>query len=266
MAGRLERRWRGGPFRMLDPPDLPDKPDFPRPPLILGIGIVAGLLFGLGAAFVAESMDPTVRDAADLRNLQGHKTPRLHSQHPAARRDRMRSANPSGTPDSAPSGPPQHPARSPSATRFAEPATPVPILSCWKGATRRRVRSSACSRPVSGLRTRERPEVPCRDQCPSGGRQEHRRRRLRRRPVERAWSKGPPARSRPAPAVPHESVAPAPVRGLCEYLNSSSQNSPVRASSLRVSPLLYPALPQLSALRPSDRAQWMRSFARQRPL
>ena len=58
---------------MLDPADLPDKPDFPRPPLILGIGMVAGLLFGLGAAFVAELMDPTVRDAADLRNLQGHK-------------------------------------------------------------------------------------------------------------------------------------------------------------------------------------------------
>ena len=28
MAGRLERRWRGGRFRMLDPADLPDKPDF----------------------------------------------------------------------------------------------------------------------------------------------------------------------------------------------------------------------------------------------
>ena len=70
MAGRLERRWRGDRFRMLDPADLPEKPYFPKPSLILGLGALFGLVLGLGAAVVAEFLDPTVKDLADLRNLR----------------------------------------------------------------------------------------------------------------------------------------------------------------------------------------------------
>jgi polysaccharide chain length determinant protein (PEP-CTERM system associated) len=71
MAGRLERRWRGDRFRILDPADLPEKPYFPPRMLVLGIGFLAGLFLGIGAAVVAEFLDPTVKDVADLRTLQG---------------------------------------------------------------------------------------------------------------------------------------------------------------------------------------------------
>jgi polysaccharide chain length determinant protein (PEP-CTERM system associated) len=70
MAGRLERRWRGDRFRVLDPADLPEKPYFPKPSLILGLGVLCGLMLGLGAALVAEHLDPTVKDVADLHNLR----------------------------------------------------------------------------------------------------------------------------------------------------------------------------------------------------
>jgi uncharacterized protein involved in exopolysaccharide biosynthesis len=70
MAGRLEQRWKGDRFRMLDPPNLPEKPHSPSAPLILGLGAVLGLLVGLGAAVAAESLDPTVRDSRDLATVQ----------------------------------------------------------------------------------------------------------------------------------------------------------------------------------------------------
>ncbi len=70
MAGRLERRWRGDRFRVLDPADLPESPYFPRPSLILALGALSGLVLGLGAALVAEYLDPTVKDVADLQNLR----------------------------------------------------------------------------------------------------------------------------------------------------------------------------------------------------
>jgi polysaccharide biosynthesis transport protein len=54
MSGRLEKRWKGERFRMLDPASLPEKPVFPKPTLFLGLGAVLGLCVGLGAALMAE--------------------------------------------------------------------------------------------------------------------------------------------------------------------------------------------------------------------
>jgi polysaccharide chain length determinant protein (PEP-CTERM system associated) len=69
MAGRLEQRWKGDRFRMLDPASLPEKPYSPRPFLILAAGLFLGLVAGLGVSIVAEYLDPTVKDAEDLQSL-----------------------------------------------------------------------------------------------------------------------------------------------------------------------------------------------------
>lgn len=67
MAGRLERRWKGDRFRVLDPAHLPEKPDSPKPLRILGFGVLLGLALGLAASLVAELLDPTVKDAEQLQ-------------------------------------------------------------------------------------------------------------------------------------------------------------------------------------------------------
>jgi polysaccharide chain length determinant protein (PEP-CTERM system associated) len=72
MSGRLEQRWKGERFRVLDPASLPEKPVFPKPPLFLGLGAIVGLAIGLGASLVAEYLDPTVKDSEVLQALQGY--------------------------------------------------------------------------------------------------------------------------------------------------------------------------------------------------
>ena len=69
MAGRLERRWKGDRFRVLDPAHLPEKPDSPKPVRILGFGFVLGLLVGLATSLAAELPDHTVKDAEQLESI-----------------------------------------------------------------------------------------------------------------------------------------------------------------------------------------------------
>jgi uncharacterized protein involved in exopolysaccharide biosynthesis len=69
MAGRLEQRWKGARFRMLDPAHLPEKPDFPKPWIVLGLGVFLGFLSGLGASVAAELLDPTVKDVEGLQRI-----------------------------------------------------------------------------------------------------------------------------------------------------------------------------------------------------
>jgi polysaccharide chain length determinant protein (PEP-CTERM system associated) len=70
MAGRLERRWKGDRFRVLDPASLPEKPYFPKPWLVIGLGIALGLFVGLGVSMLAEYFDATIRDSQDLEAAQ----------------------------------------------------------------------------------------------------------------------------------------------------------------------------------------------------
>ena len=72
MAGRLERRWKSDRFRVLDPASLPEKPYFPKPLIFVGLGVVLGLFAGLGAALIAEYVDPSVKDAQQLEALQAY--------------------------------------------------------------------------------------------------------------------------------------------------------------------------------------------------
>ena len=82
MAGRLEQRWRGDRFRILDPANLAEAPFAPKPRLILGLGVLFGLFAGLGVSVVAEYLDQTVKDADDLRALQAFPVLASIPHHP----------------------------------------------------------------------------------------------------------------------------------------------------------------------------------------
>jgi len=69
MAGRLEQRWKGERFRVLDPANLPERPEFPKPVPILVLGALLGMCAGVGAALVAEYLDPTIKDTEDLQSV-----------------------------------------------------------------------------------------------------------------------------------------------------------------------------------------------------
>lgn len=82
MAGRLEQRWKGDRFRILDPASLPEKPIFPKPWLVLGLGVVFGLFVGLGVALAVEFFDPTVKDSEELQALQAYPLLACIPHHP----------------------------------------------------------------------------------------------------------------------------------------------------------------------------------------
>ncbi len=72
MAGRLEQRWKGERFRMLDPASLPERPEYPKPFPIIALGALLGLGVGLAAALAAEYLDSTIKDAEDLQSVLDH--------------------------------------------------------------------------------------------------------------------------------------------------------------------------------------------------
>jgi capsular polysaccharide biosynthesis protein len=68
MAQKLEERWKGERFRVLDPAYLPEQPVSPDPMLFLLGGVVLGLALGLGLAYVAEFLDRSVKDVDELED------------------------------------------------------------------------------------------------------------------------------------------------------------------------------------------------------
>ncbi len=66
MASDLELRQEGEEFRVLDPPNLPNKPSFPNRPLFALGGFVGGLGLGLGLAYVLELQDTSFRTESDV--------------------------------------------------------------------------------------------------------------------------------------------------------------------------------------------------------
>jgi polysaccharide chain length determinant protein (PEP-CTERM system associated) len=65
-AAKLEQRWKGERFRILDPAHVPERPFFPNRMLFLAAGIVLGLAAGLGAAVLAEILDRSFTSLADV--------------------------------------------------------------------------------------------------------------------------------------------------------------------------------------------------------
>jgi len=67
LATNLEKRQEGEQFRIIDPPNLPDKPFKPNRPMILLCGWSLGLCVGMAAMAVREFTDGSLRRESDLQ-------------------------------------------------------------------------------------------------------------------------------------------------------------------------------------------------------
>jgi uncharacterized protein involved in exopolysaccharide biosynthesis len=69
MATSMELLQQGERFRIIDPPSLPAKPDFPNRLKFCGIGLGVGLALGVVVAGTFEMMDDRVYDEKELQKL-----------------------------------------------------------------------------------------------------------------------------------------------------------------------------------------------------
>ncbi len=77
METALAQREEGERFRLLDAPNLPVKPDFPKRILFLGGGLAGGVAIGIALALLLEMQDKSIRDERDIEVLL--KIPNLAS-------------------------------------------------------------------------------------------------------------------------------------------------------------------------------------------
>jgi polysaccharide chain length determinant protein (PEP-CTERM system associated) len=66
MATDLERRQQGEQFKLMDEPNLPDGPSFPKRGVFVGGGLGAGLLLGLMIVALLEYLDTAMRSERDI--------------------------------------------------------------------------------------------------------------------------------------------------------------------------------------------------------
>jgi polysaccharide biosynthesis transport protein len=69
MAEKLEKRWKGENFRIIDPARLPESPVFPNRLLFLVGGLGLGLFVGLAASIGAELLDHSIKNIRDLETV-----------------------------------------------------------------------------------------------------------------------------------------------------------------------------------------------------
>ena len=66
VAQQLEKDSKGERFSLIDPPQLPEKPDSPNRPAIFLLGFILSLGGGLGYASLLESMDTSIKSVKEL--------------------------------------------------------------------------------------------------------------------------------------------------------------------------------------------------------
>ena len=66
MATDLERRQQGEQFRVMDEPNLPDAPYFPKRIVFAGGGLAAGILLGIALVALVEYRDTALRSERDI--------------------------------------------------------------------------------------------------------------------------------------------------------------------------------------------------------
>jgi polysaccharide chain length determinant protein (PEP-CTERM system associated) len=66
MATDLERRQQGEQFRVMDEPNLPESPAYPKRPVFVGGGLAAGLGLGLLIVALLEYLDTALRTERDI--------------------------------------------------------------------------------------------------------------------------------------------------------------------------------------------------------
>ncbi len=69
MATSMERLQQGERFRVLDPPGLPSKPDFPNRLKFCGMGLGVGIMLGLVVAGGFEFMDDRMHSEQEIKDL-----------------------------------------------------------------------------------------------------------------------------------------------------------------------------------------------------
>lgn len=74
MATSLEQRQQGEQFRVMDPPDLPEKPTYPNRSLFAGGGLGVGFALGVGIVLLLEFLDKSLRTENDVEQLLGLPT------------------------------------------------------------------------------------------------------------------------------------------------------------------------------------------------
>src|SRR6266850_1796399 len=71
MATNLEKRQQGEQFRMIDPPNLPQKPYWPNRPLFSVAGVGGGVILALGLIMLLEIKNPRIFREEELREIDG---------------------------------------------------------------------------------------------------------------------------------------------------------------------------------------------------
>src|SRR5260370_10912233 len=69
MSTALEKTQQGERFRMLDPPNLPAKPNKPNRLLLCGAGLAVGLVLGGGFAFGKEKLSGKIYSEREIKKL-----------------------------------------------------------------------------------------------------------------------------------------------------------------------------------------------------